>query len=96
MHWFGDVTSRIDKQLPLVRINCAQIQWLGAVVVEQNRPMPDICRTVSCAGLTTLATDMFKVNGVERMLRDTRNQMKPDLCKLVGGKNGHRILPQVR
>jgi hypothetical protein len=85
MHWYAEVDKQIPKACPITKVNLAIIQYSRVSVIEQMRPLPDQCRSVSIPDVVSLAKDQDgKLSFIEEFMKGNRLMFEKPLQEHLG------------
>jgi hypothetical protein len=82
--WYEDLSLKFSKTFPLIKLAACKIQYSGDIVSTNVRPLPDVCRMLSVPELANAAKQDAMCEEVEKMIRETRQNIEPKLVTKLG------------
>lgn len=92
LSFIGELAKIVPKEFVLTKITILKTMYLGNNVMEQCRPLPDICRLIGVAELNTLAKDDGKLRFLEELFASTRNACESHMAKLTSPPHARELL----
>ena len=86
-NWFDELCRAYGKPYPLIKLNTHLIHLDGKDVLQQVRPAPDICRSISTSDMNSAAKNLEAVDAIEKTMRDNRRLTENAIAKRVGAHN---------